>query len=374
LNREFWSGRRVLITGHTGFKGAWLSYWLAKLGAAVTGVALPPDTEPSLFRLLRLAPEVNSHFEDVTDLEAFRRLAQWGDPEVFFHLAAQAQVRDGYAEPVETFRTNVLGTVHALEVARDLPSLRALVIVTSDKCYRNDGRFTAYREDDRLGGDDPYSCSKACAELVAACYRKSYFEDRCAVATVRAGNVIGGGDWSRDRLVPDVVRAVIGGSRLKLRNPTATRPWQHVLEPLDGYAALAERLCVDGPSFAGAWNFGPESAELVTVADLAESILVAWDQEPRWKQDRSHSPAEAGLLVVDSSKARDGLGWRPRLSIAETVGWTAEWYRGWHFGDAPEELTRAQIDRYQRLQLPAVTPRRLSTDQGGGALHGKFQS
>lgn len=347
MNPSFWRGKRVFITGHTGFKGAWLSFLLSRLGADVNGFALPPDTDPNLFDLLGISSRVTSRFGDVRDLATFRDLTMSGDPQIMFHMAAQAQVREGYAKPVATFDTNVLGTAHALESARELPNLGAIVVISSDKCYSNDGRRTGYREDDILGGDDPYSCSKACAELVTSSYRKSYFtQGRCAVATARAGNVIGGGDWSRDRLVPDVVRAVVNGSPLKLRNPAATRPWQHVLEPLAGYVTLAERLFTEGRPFAEAWNFGPHPRESTTVADIVGSMFAAWQKEPMWEVDSCVGQRENQNLAVDASKAATRLGWEPRLPNSDTIRWTVDWYKAWHSGESPEAITADQIERY----------------------------
>lgn len=348
MSSDFWHGRRVLVTGHTGFKGAWLSAWLLQLGADVTGFSLPPETEPNLFDLLALPLATHSRFADVTDRREFTATARRADPEVFFHMAAQAQVLEGYRDPVGTFGTNVMGTVNALEIARNLPSLRAMLVVTSDKCYKNDGGPVGYREDAALGGDDPYSCSKACAELVANAYRQSYFGEGCAVATARAGNVFGGGDWSRDRLVPDIVRAIVADSPLRLRNPAATRPWQHVLEPLRGYLALAERLCTGGRAFAQAWNFGPAGDEARTVAELAASIFAAWKTEARLEIDHAEEAAEAQRLAVDASKARERLGWKPQLSNADAIAWTVEWYKSWHSGGSCRELTARQIRRYER--------------------------
>jgi CDP-glucose 4,6-dehydratase len=346
--REFWSGKRIFITGHSGFKGAWLSFWLSRLGAVVTALSLPPDTEPNLFDILDVRARVWSHFADVRDLGAFREVARRASPEIFFHLAAQAQVRDGYADPVGTFATNVMGTVNALQIARELRDLRAMVVVTSDKCYRNDNRAGGYGEDDLLGGDDPYSCSKACAELVSASYRESFFEgDGCVIATARAGNVIGGGDWSQHRLVPDVVRALAGGSQLTLRNPAATRPWQHVLESLAGYLILAERLYRDGSPFARAWNFGPPPEQSATVADVVTSLYAAWNERPNWAGDPIGGPRESQRLALDASKARDRLGWRPRLTRADAIAWTADWYKAWHSGESAPEITGRQIARYE---------------------------
>jgi CDP-glucose 4,6-dehydratase len=344
---DFWRGKRVFITGHTGFKGAWLSFMLSRLGADVTGFALPPNTEPSLFDLLNIQRRVSSRLGDVRDLFTLGEVMAAANPEIVFHMAAQALVREGYADPVVTFGTNVIGTVNALESARNLPDLRALVVVTSDKCYFNDDRRSGYSEEDRLGGDDPYSCSKACAELVTSAYRKSFFQgSACAVATARAGNVIGGGDWSRDRLVPDVVRGLVSESPVRLRNPAATRPWQHVLEPLFGYLKLAERLYTAGAPFAQAWNFGPPEGESATVAELVNAIFAAWNRDALWETDPSPQPAESQNLAVDAAKARSGLDWAPRLPSAETIGWTVEWYKAWHSGAPPESIASQQIDRY----------------------------
>jgi CDP-glucose 4,6-dehydratase len=350
LNDGFWSGRRVLVTGHSGFKGAWLTYMLSRLGADVTGFALPPDADPNLFGLLDIETKVKSQFGDVRDLTQFRNVARGADPEVFFHLAGQALVREGYAHPIATFETNTMGVAHALECARDLPNLRAIIIVTSDKCYRNDGRLAGYREDDALGGDDPYSCSKACAELVTESYRRSFFgNNSCAVATARAGNVIGGGDWSPDRLVPDILRSYLSGAPLKLRNPHATRPWQHVLDPLVGYLTLAEQLHTSPTRFAGAWNFGPSANGSVTVQELAHAIYDAWGKKPNWERDSGPNPEEAQCLAVDAAKARVNLGWSPQLSPADAVLWTVEWYRAWNSGESPAAATSRQIEQYQRL-------------------------
>ncbi len=356
LNDGFWRGRRVLVTGHSGFKGAWLTYMLWRFGADVSGFALPPDADPNLFGLLDLEMKIKSRFGDVRDLARFRDMARGADPEVFFHLAGQALVREGYTHPIATFETNTMGVAHALECARDLPNLRAVIVVTSDKCYRNDGRIAGYREDDTLGGDDPYSASKACAELVTESYRRSFFDDsRCAIATARAGNVIGGGDWSRDRLVPDILRAHLAGAPLQLRNPQATRPWQHVLEPLAGYLTLAEQLHTSGAPFAGAWNFGPSANGSVTVAELAHAVYDAWGKEPNWERDSGPNPKEAQCLAVDATKAREELRWSPRLSPADAVLWTVDWYRAWHSGDSPEATTSRQIEQYQSLIADSST-------------------
>lgn len=360
MNADFWRGRRVFITGHTGFKGAWLSFWLAQLGADVTGFALVPDTEPNLFTLLGIKRRIVSRFGDIREFADFKKAAHAANPDIFFHLAAQAQVREGYAHPARTFETNVMGTANALEVAREIAGLRAMLVVTSDKCYRNDSRLGGYREEDALGGDDPYSCSKACAELITESYRMSFFKDaKCGVATARAGNIVGGGDWSQDRIVPDVVRALMGESTLRLRNPAATRPWQHVLDPLYGYLTLAERLATHGDKFAGPWNFGPAVGDSVTVGDLVGSIQAAWNSGRNWEHDTGPNPPESQRLAVDATKAREQLEWEPRLSSSEMVEWTVEWYKRCRSDKDAVEITSEQIERFQQRGLR----RALSTAQ-----------
>ena len=310
---RFWRGTKVLVTGHTGFKGAWLSAWLAGMGASVTGVALPPETSPNLFDLLGLARDVDSLLRDVRDLEAMQGVFRSAQPEVVFHLAAQALVRRSYADPVQTYATNLMGTVHVLEAARATPSVRAVVNVTSDKCYENRETQHAYRETDAMGGHDPYSSSKGAAELITSAYRRSFFAtDGKLLASARAGNVIGGGDWSEDRLIPDCVRAFSAGRDLVLRDPLAVRPWQHVLEPLAGYLLLAERLAAGEAAAADAWNFGPDDADSASVGRVVNEIVRLWGGSARWRQDDIAQPHEAHLLRLDVSKARQQLGWRPR--------------------------------------------------------------
>lgn len=339
---DSWLGRRVLITGHTGFKGAWLATLLTDAGADVYGLSLPPVQPTSAYDLLGVHKRTNSTLADIRDRQALRDVVGRADPEIVFHLAAQALVRDGYRHPVETFETNVLGTVNLLEALRGR-STRAIVVVTSDKCYRNRERHEGYREDDPLGGDDPYSSSKAAAELVAHAYRSSY-PDLPPVATARAGNVIGGGDWSRDRLVPDIVQAALEQRPPILRYPQSVRPWQHVLESLSGYLALAERL-VEDPHAASAWNFGPPQ-EGATVAELTEYLLRALGRPTVWQRAGDPTDHEAALLHVDSTKARTELGWSNRLDVHETIEWTAKWYRAWIRGEDMREATSAQIEDY----------------------------
>jgi CDP-glucose 4,6-dehydratase len=348
VSASFWSGRRVFVTGQTGFKGAWLSLWLTRLGARVTGYALAPEPGPSLFRDAGVADGIQHLEADVRDLPHLRRALAASDSEVVLHLAAQSLVRRGYREPVETYATNVLGTANLLEAIRHSPSVRAAVVVTSDKCYEDRDWPRGYREDDRLGGRDPYANSKACAELVTQAFRDSYFmAGGPRVATARAGNVVGGGDWSEDRLVPDVYRALLADQPVWLRNPKAVRPWQHVLESLSGYLVLAQRLMAeDGAALAEAWNFGPDDADTCTVQEVVEKLLARWNPPGRWQQDPEEHPHETYLLRLDSSHARQRLGWRPKLSLGETLAWVDEWYAACRIGADLRAATLAQLDRY----------------------------
>jgi CDP-glucose 4,6-dehydratase len=354
LDPGFWSGQRVLVTGHTGFKGGWLLMLLKRLGASVAGYSLPPPSDTSLFdaaRLIEVARDIRGDIRDLGQLQA--TLAEF-QPTIVFHLAAQSQVLESYRAPIETYTTNVIGCVNLLDAARQCPTLRATVLVTSDKCYENREWLWPYRENDRLGGHDPYSSSKACAELVAAAYSKSFFMDEGpAVATVRAGNVIGGGDWASDRLLPDIVRALKQGQSPVLRRPQAIRPWQHVLEPLMGYLLLAQSLVVDGKKMCGAWNFGPDSSSVRTVRWLAETALRHWGGISQGCQECGDARLnhEAGTLLLDSSKARALLRWNPKLSIEDTLAWTIDWYRlTEEEGVSPRDLCEAQIARY--LSMP----------------------
>ena len=324
---EFWRDRPVVVTGHTGFKGGWLATWLLDLGARVTGYGLTPHTTPSYFVRCGLAERVPTHFADVRDAAALQEALASAQPRVVFHLAAQPIVRLSYKAPLETIAVNVLGTSTLLEAVRHTPSVEAVVIVTSDKCYENIERPEGYREDDPLGGHDPYSASKAAAELIAAAYRRSFFAaGGPRVATVRAGNVIGGGDWAADRLVPDAMRALVQGEPIRVRNPLAVRPWEHVLEPLGGYLRLAERL-TGGRAFAGAWNFGPRDGDAVSVGTLADLIVGHWEGAHWESTPETGAPHETGLLRLDWSKARRRLGWHPGLTLKEAVELTVAWYR-----------------------------------------------
>ena len=351
VNRDFWRNRRVLVTGHTGFKGAWLCEWLLLLGARVSGYALAPPTNPALFEQLGLASRLTHRLGDVRDAGATRECVALARPEIVFHLAAQPLVRRSYAEPLETYATNVMGTAHVLEACRNAPDLRAIVVVTTDKCYENHEWHWGYRENEPLGGYDPYSSSKACAEIVTAAYRRSFFNGKTPVplASARAGNVIGGGDWAEDRLIPDVVRAHRAGRAVQIRHPDAIRPWQHVLEPLHGYLLLAERLAgKDGAGFAEAWNFGPHSADEKPVRWVLDGLRAQWPELPAWEHVRGEHLHEAGYLKLDCAKARARLGWRPALDLTQALNLTAAWYRS---ADAinPGELTRRQIHSYLAL-------------------------
>lgn len=342
-----WAGRRVLVTGHTGFKGSWLSLWLHALGAEVTGFALPPPSEPNLFAAARIADLVDHVEGDVRDFAAVRAVVEASRPEAIFHLAAQPLVRLSYREPVETYATNVMGTVHLLDAARHAADLRAIVCVTSDKCYDNREWVWPYRESDPMGGHDPYSSSKGCAELVAAAWRSSFFaEDGPGLATVRAGNVIGGGDWAEDRLVPDLVRAFEAGAAPLIRSPDAVRPWQHVLEALGGYLQIAERLLAGERGFADAWNFGPSDEDARPVGWIVERMRAAWGGGAAAVADTGPRPHEAGLLRLDCSKARAALGWRPALTLDQALDWIVAWHKAVGGGADARTVTLAQIADY----------------------------
>jgi CDP-glucose 4,6-dehydratase len=349
---EAWRGRSVLLTGHTGFKGSWLALWLKQLGAHVHGYALDPPTEPSLYTTAAIGKLMASDTRaDLADRAQLQSAFAHSQPEVIFHLAAQSLVREGYRDPLGTFSTNTLGTAAVLECARACPSLRALVIITTDKVYENRESLHAYREGDRLGGIDPYSASKAAAEIVSASYRSSFFSsDGPRLATARAGNVIGGGDWATDRLVPDCLRAFAGGQPVQLRYPNALRPWQHVLEPLSGYLSLAAQLLGSGGArFARAWNFGPGSDADATVIQVARTLSRLWGSDARIDAGESaDQPHEAGLLRLDSEAARTALGWAPRWSLAEALSRTVVWQQAWLAGKDMQQRTLEDIADYER--------------------------
>ncbi|WP_445288511.1 CDP-glucose 4,6-dehydratase [Variovorax atrisoli] len=348
MSRSFWQGKRVLVTGHTGFKGSWLSLWLHKSGAEVHGYALPPPTTTNLFSVASVASLLKSHATaDVRDADAMQQALREADPEIVFHLAAQPLVRQSYHEPVETYATNVMGTVNLLEAVRSSSNVRTVVNVTTDKCYDNREWFWGYREGEALGGSDPYASSKACAELVTAAYRASFLAQAgVAIATARAGNVIGGGDWADDRLVPDFFRAAHAGRPLEVRYAGATRPWQHVLEPLSGYLLLAENLASGDPQFASAWNFGPTDEDAVPVRQLLDR-LVSKVEGTQWRETGASTLHEAGYLKLDSSKARGLLGWRPRWALDEALDKTVAWDAAWRSGGDMQDFCLSQIEMYE---------------------------
>ncbi|MDD5177602.1 MAG: CDP-glucose 4,6-dehydratase [Sterolibacterium sp.] len=353
LNLDFWRGKRVFLTGHTGFKGSWLALWLNRLGAEVTGYALPPPTSPSLFETAGVGSILaRSHVADVRNLDALGAAVRAAQPEIVFHLAAQPIVRASYQEPVATYATNVMGTVHLLEALRGVGSLRAALIITSDKCYENREWAWGYRENEAMGGHDPYASSKGCAELVTAAYRRSFFAAGLAgIASARAGNVIGGGDWAVDRLLPDLVRAFSAGRPVTLRSPGAIRPWQHVLEPLAGYLLLAEHLCGDNQAFVGGWNFGSRDEDTLSVGEVVAKVATLWGECARWNIDTSPQPHEANYLKLDCSLARDRLGWKPRLNLDLALSWTLDWYLAQRSGADMREFSNAQLESY--MALPA---------------------
>ncbi len=361
MNATEWRGRRVFVTGHTGFKGSWLCLMLGALGADVTGYSLPAPTDPSLFEAARIADDITHVTGDVRDLEPLTSAMHAARPEVVFHLAAQPLVRYSYDNPVETYATNVMGTVHVLEAVRHIAGVRAVVCVTSDKCYDNREWIWPYRENDSMGGHDPYSSSKGAAELVIAAYRASYFaperigDHGVGVASVRAGNVIGGGDWATDRLIPDLVRAFEKGVAPVIRSPEAVRPWQHVLEALSGYLQIAERLLAGEAQFADAWNFGPSDDDARPVEWIVARMRAAWgaDAAPPAPYN-GQRPHEAGLLRLDCSKARAALAWRPRLNLDSTIKWIVDWHRGVADGTGARAITLAQVAAYQDLRASPI--------------------
>jgi len=355
MNASFWRGKRVFVTGHTGFKGGWLCLWLQNMGAEVSGYALAPPTSPSLFEVARVADGMNSEIGDIRDHERLSAAIARHQPEIILHLAAQPLVRRSYKDPVETYSTNVMGTVHLLEAVRHTPGVRAVVNVTSDKCYDNREWVWGYRETDPMGGYDPYSNSKGCAELVTSAYRDSFFNPKAyekhgvAIATGRAGNVIGGGDWAEDRLIPDIMRSIVAGVPVSIRSPGAIRPWQHVLEPLSGYLMLAEKLYTEGPAHAGAWNFGPEDTDTRPVQWIVEHLTSRWGDGASWQLDGAVQPHEANYLKLDCSKAKSLLGWRPRWNLAQAIEHIIDWQKGVSHGNDMRALTLTQINAYQDI-------------------------
>ena len=352
MNIEFWSGKKVFLTGHTGFKGGWLSLWLQQLGAEVTGYALQPPTNPSLFEVANVAQGMTSIIGDIRDAEALNKAMRNAAPDIVIHMAAQPLVRYSYVNPVETYSTNVMGTVHLLEAVRQTPSVRAVVNVTSDKCYDNKEWVWGYRENEAMGGFDPYSNSKGCAELVTSAYRNSFFNPekyanhRVALASGRAGNVIGGGDWADDRLIPDILRAISDNKPVVIRSPHAIRPWQHVLEPLSGYLLLAEKLYTQGVAYAEGWNFGPADEDAKPVQWIVEQLKQQWGEGASWQLDGGEHPHEAHYLKLDCSKAKMRLDWQPRWHLGHTLEMIVAWQQAWLAKKDMRSFTLKQIEQY----------------------------
>ena len=352
IDKSFWKGKRVFITGHTGFKGSWFCLWLRSLGAEVTGYALAPPTEPSLYELCSLDGLVNSTIADVRDVERLKSAVVEAVPEIVVHMAAQPLVRESYKNPIETYSTNVMGAVNVLEAVRVCDSVRVVVNITTDKCYENKEWVWGYREDEPLGGYDPYSSSKACSELVTSAYRSSFFNPEkyndhgVAVASARAGNVIGGGDWARDRLIPDCVEALLKDEKILIRNPFSVRPWQHILEPLSGYLVLAQKLFEKGPEFAGAWNFGPDESDARPVQWLVEKICEKWGGIATYEIGEGEHPHEAHYLKLDCSKAKTELGWCPRWNLEKAISAIIEWTEAYRDKKDLKEVSFRQIEEY----------------------------
>ncbi|MFC1512826.1 CDP-glucose 4,6-dehydratase [Thermodesulfobacteriota bacterium] len=345
---SFWYGKRVFITGHTGFKGSWLSLWLRLAGAEVIGYSLPPVDELNLFEVAHIADCMTSIIGDIRDMGNLENVIRKYKPEIVIHMAAQALVRPSYEDPVGTFSTNVMGTVALLEAARKEKTVRVVINVTSDKCYENKDYKRGYREDDPMGGHDPYSCSKGCAELVTDAYRRSFYEKHgIGLSSVRAGNVIGGGDWSQDRLVPDIMKSIVQKKPVAIRNPHAVRPWQHVLEALGGYLLLTEKMWDSGQKFAEGWNFGPNDESAKPVSWIVDHLCRKYDEGAKWKTDNREHPYEAHFLKLDCRKAKAYLDWTPKLALDEALNWVVEWYRAYQEGQDMKTVTEEQILRYK---------------------------
>jgi CDP-glucose 4,6-dehydratase len=352
--RQFWQGKTVLVTGHTGFKGSWLTIWLQKMGATLIGFSRSIPTEPSLFNSTSIGKRIVNIEGDIRNLRNVRQVIDEYRPEIIFHLAAQSLVRKSYLDPIETFSTNIMGTVNLLEAVRLSTNTRVVVNITSDKCYENYEWLWGYRENERMGGHDPYSCSKGCAELITSAFRKSFFYgdsnnslSQVALATARAGNVIGGGDWAQDRLIPDFIRAITEKREIIMRNPMAIRPWQHVLEPLRGYLLLAERLYEHGENYAEGWNFGPADSDAKSVQWIVERLTERWGVQKNWKIDSCKKNHEAHYLKLDSSKAKTMLNWMPRWNLETALIKTTDWYKAFYNNVDPYEVTLRQINEYE---------------------------
>jgi len=344
----FWKDRRVFLTGHTGFKGSWLALWLYSLGAEVKGYSLNPSTEPSLFKEAKIDSVIDSQIDDIRDLKTLKKSLVNFNPDVLIHMAAQPLVRYSYDAPIETYETNVMGTVNILESARYCKNLKAIINITTDKCYENDGRSEGYKEDDQMGGYDPYSSSKGCAELVTSAYRRSFLQEQdVGLASVRAGNVIGGGDWAEDRLIPDFLRSFEKGESVVIRNPKSTRPWQHVLEPLSGYLILAEKLYRNQKKYAEGWNFGPNEKDVKSVEWILDKMTDRWP-DSRWELDQSLNPHESDFLKLDISKIKSKLGWRPVWELSYTLEKIIDWHRAWIDKQDMQAVCLAEIEEYTK--------------------------
>jgi len=350
IDPSFWKNKNVFLTGHTGFKGSWLSLWLNHLGAKVTGYALEPPTDPSLFYVAKVTDSLYENvYGDIGNIEQLADSMRAAQPEVVIHMAAQSLVRESYVDPVNTYNTNVMGTVHILEVARKTNSVKTILNITSDKCYENKEQPTGYTEESQLGGYDPYSSSKGCSELVSSAYRNSFLQD-CGIAlgTARSGNVIGGGDWAKDRIVPDAIKAFCDNKSLMVRNPKATRPWQHVLEPLAGYLLLCQELTKNPKQFASSWNFGPNETDLRSVSFVVDILAELWKNDASWYCDKSTHPHEAQSLTLDCHKANVLLNWNPIWCISRTLQETTDWYKEWNSGNSMYDFSMYQIKKYQQ--------------------------
>lgn len=353
IDLDFWYGRKVFLTGHTGFKGSWLSLWLASLGARVTGYALEPPTDPAMFYIAGVQSTLDkSLLGDVRDEHGLASAMQMVEPEIVIHMAAQSLVQESYADPVETYSTNIMGTVNVLEAVRNTPSVVAVLNVTSDKCYENREQQKSFGENSPMGGHDPYSSSKGCAELVSSAYRRSFLRERnVGLATARAGNVLGGGDWAKDRIIPDAIRAFVRDEPFLVRNPLAVRPWQHVLEPLAGYLVLCQKLYSNPISFDGGWNFGPGADNERPVSTLADTLVMKWSNGVIWRAKDLKRPHEASQLGLDSSKARALLDWRSVWDLERVLTETVNWYQRWHTQGDMHQFTLKQINNYQCEKL-----------------------
>jgi CDP-glucose 4,6-dehydratase len=348
IDREFWQGKRVFLTGHTGFKGSWLSLWLASLGTEVKGYALNPPTSPSLFDEAKVGKMIDSQIGDIRDQDALYESMLEFNPDILIHMAAQPLVRYSYDAPIETYEVNVIGTAKVLEVARSCSNLKAIVNITTDKCYENDEHSQGYKEDDPMGGHDPYSSSKGCAELVASAYRRSFLQEQgIGLASVRAGNVIGGGDWADDRLIPDILRSFEKSEPVIIRNPKATRPWQHVLEPLSGYLILAEKLYKNQKEYAEGWNFGPNEKGVKPVDWILDKMIFKWP-DASWKLDQNSSPHEAGFLKLDITKAESKLDWKPVWELSYTLEKIIAWHKAWLDKENMQTICLAEIEEYTK--------------------------